>query len=96
MTPQYGRIVVELGFLAGAANDLDRFVERAVELGRRHRGYGVDQAHFAPVEEALIHALKDHHGEEWTADLESSWAALYRLIAQIMLDGANTELFTTS
>ena len=54
---QGDKLVDELAFLTRAATDLDSFVDRARDLGRRHDGYGVEESHYALVRQALLDAL---------------------------------------
>jgi hemoglobin-like flavoprotein len=93
MSGQYDKLVDEVAFLAGAATDLDSFLGRAKELGRRHHGYGATADHFGPVEEALLVALGQSIGDDWSGEHEQAWRALYRLVAEVMLDGVNEALF---
>lgn len=90
---QYGKIVDEISFLAGAADDLDTLVTHARDLGRRHAQYGVVEGHYAPVETALLTALAELLGENWTDDHAQAWQTLYRLIAEVMLEGSSSSLF---
>lgn len=93
MTEQRGKLVDEFEFLVGAATDLDTFVDRARELGARHVDYGVTTADYDAVETALLGALADRLGDDWTPERESAWRRLYRLIAETMLDGAAGRAF---
>lgn len=95
MTAQRGKLVEEVAFLIGAAADLDRFVERARELGRRHVGYGVRPADYDAVGVALVAAVRERTGDEWTTAHYEAWTRLYRLIADVMLEGASGQLFAS-
>ncbi len=90
---QSDKLVDELAFLTSAATDLDHFVDRARDLGRRHDGYGAEQGHYAVVREALLAALAHSCAEAWTDAHAMAWGVLYDLIAETMLDGANDALF---
>ena len=90
---QSDKLVDELAFLTRAATDLDSFVDRARDLGRRHDGYGVEESHYALVRQALLDALAGACGDEWTEQHVAAWGVLYNLIAETMLDGANEALF---
>jgi hemoglobin-like flavoprotein len=94
MTEQRGKVVDELVFLAGAASDVPGFTARAKELGARHRHYGVRAEHYPRVEQALLDALAEVLGEQWTPLVEGAWRALYHLIAETMVEGASGELFS--
>jgi nitric oxide dioxygenase len=93
MHEQRGKLVDELAFLIDAAADLERFVERARELGRRHVGYGVRHEHYDAVGVALVSAVRDRTGSDWTAAHHDAWDRLYRLIADVMREGAREDLF---
>lgn len=92
LTDQRGKLVDELAFLIGAARDLDTFVERAHDLGRRHAAYGVHHEHYEPVGAALTAALRDCLAVDWDAGHDAAWTKLYRLIADVMQEGANSAL----
>ncbi len=93
LTTQRGKLVDEVAFFIAAAADLDRFVERARELGRRHVGYGVQRDHYDAVGVALVAAVRERTGDEWTSDHHRAWTKLYRLISDVMLDGARSAQF---
>jgi hemoglobin-like flavoprotein len=57
-------------------------------LGMRHRGYGVDEAHYATVGQALIETLELGLGAGFTADVRDAWLATYSMIAGTMREPA--------
>ena len=93
LVEQRGKLVNELAFLVDAATasksagELDAFVQRARDLGARHAGYGVTGADYAPVGVALVAALRDSV-ESWDAAHELAWTKLFRLISDVMREGA--------
>ena len=93
MTELGEKLVDELVFLTNAATDLDNFVERARDLGRRHDSYGAEAGHYGSVRIALLHGLRSALADEWTTAHDEAWSSLYNLIAETMLDGANQALF---
>ena len=96
LVAQRGKLVDELGFLVAAASeasgDLDPFLARARELGRRHVGYGVAGADYEHVGAALLAALAQAV-PDWDIAHERAWTRLYRLIADVMREGAEGGLF---
>ena len=100
MTAQQGKLVAELEFLIDAATaaattgDLSPFVERAHELGRRHVDYGVTGRDYSVVGQALVAAVACHT-DDWDDDHEHAWFKLYRLISDVMREGATGALFAT-
>jgi hemoglobin-like flavoprotein len=57
-------------------------------LGRRHAGYGVTDAHYTTVAEALIWTLEQGLGDEFTPETRSAWVAAYTMMATVMQQGA--------
>ena len=57
-------------------------------LGRRHRGYGVEDRHYATVGEALIWTLGQGLGPAFTDEARDAWLAAYTLLAGVMQAGA--------
>jgi hemoglobin-like flavoprotein len=96
MTEQRGKIVDELGFLIGAVDDLDTFVEEARSLGSRHHRYGARHAHYRLVEEALIGTLAELAGPDWNEASATAWHHLYNLIAESMIEGSANHLFEST
>ena len=93
LAEQRGKLVNELAFLAEAAQDMPAFVERARELGARHRRYGVRPADYPVVAEALFEAFAAVLGPDFDNDLAAAWRRLYSLIAETMLEGAAGSTF---
>jgi nitric oxide dioxygenase len=95
LVAQRGKLVDELGFLveaataSGSAGDLDAFVERAHDLGSRHVRYGVSGSDYAPVGVALTAALRNAI-LGWDAAHELAWTKLFRLISDVMREGAES------
>ncbi len=57
-------------------------------LGRRHGGYGVVDAHYTTVAEALLWTLEQGLGDDFTLETRSAWVAAYALMATVMQQGA--------
>lgn len=57
-------------------------------LGRGHRKYGTQPAHYPAVGEALIGALTRYATSTWDAETEAAWVRTYTTISQIMIDAA--------
>ena len=56
------------------------------DMGRRHIAYGVRPEHYATVGEALLWALEQAQGEDFTPETSAAWAAAYDLVASAMLE----------
>ena len=83
-------------------DDLDSLVPVVQNLGQRHRGYGVEPAHYDTVGEALLWTLEQGLGEHFTPDVADAWATAYGLLARVMREAAGypevraAELATTT
>ncbi|WP_063771940.1 globin domain-containing protein [Kitasatospora mediocidica] len=80
--------------LAGAVRMLDRPEELTSflrQLGRDHRKYGVQSAHYDAVGSALLATLSKFAGDAWTEAHESAWAQAYGQIASAMSGAAEEE-----
>jgi hemoglobin-like flavoprotein len=67
--------------------ELDRIVPSVKDLGRRHSGYGVTDAHYESVGEALIWTLQQGLGKAFTAEVREAWISTYTLLAETMKNG---------
>jgi hemoglobin-like flavoprotein len=59
------------------------------EMGSRHAGYGVKDAHYATVGQALLDMLADTLGKGFTPEVREAWTTLYGAVAATMKAGAN-------
>ena len=57
-------------------------------MGARHAGYGVKDAHYATVAEALLDMLADVLGDKFTPETKAAWVALYGAVEMAMKMGA--------
>jgi hemoglobin-like flavoprotein len=78
----------ELGEIVRSITNLDDFVARVVDLGRRHVAYGVRTSHYGTVGTALLDALADTLGNDFTLEVRLAWAQAYDLVAETMMRGA--------
>ena len=57
-------------------------------LGARHAVYGVQEAHYDTVAQALLLTLGQHLGHAFTPRVCDAWVAAYGLLAGAMKAGA--------
>jgi hemoglobin-like flavoprotein len=89
MAEQGGRLMSMIGS-AVQMGQPDKLIPVLQAMGRRHVGYGVQEAHYAPVGAALLLTLKQGLGEAFTPEVHNAWATLYGVISQTMQDAART------
>lgn len=85
MSEQERKLMLTLATVVENLDRLDRVVPVAEELARRHVSYGVVDAHYAMVGDALVWALKSLGGPRFDADTEAAWREAYGTLAQVMI-----------
>jgi hemoglobin-like flavoprotein len=71
---------------------LNEIVPAVQDLGRRHVGYGVTDAHYDTVGAALLWTLEAGLGAAFTPAVKAAWAEVYGLLATTMKDAAAAPL----
>jgi hemoglobin-like flavoprotein len=67
---------------------LDQLVPVVQDLGRRHAGYGVMDAHYETVGAALLWTLEKGLGDAFTLEVRDAWATVYGVLATTMQQAA--------
>jgi hemoglobin-like flavoprotein len=88
MTLQRQKLFRELDEIAHAIPDLQRFVDRATQLGVEHIDFGVQPKHYRAFGDVLMSVLGDVYGDDFTPELRDAWDMAYRLVADSMQRGA--------
>ena len=66
----------------------DELVSFLKALGARHINYGVEEAHYPLVGDALLIAMESFFGDDWTEEVSAQWKKVYCTIAALMISGA--------
>ena len=85
MQTQGEKLMRMIGMAVAKLDDLQTLIPALQNLGKRHIGYGVQDAHYATVGEALLATLKTGLGEAFTPAVEQAWSSVYGLIASVMI-----------
>lgn len=88
MPEQRQKLLQTLNSVIEAVDDLDSVVPAIRELGRRHVGYGVTEAHYDSVGGVLLWTFEKGLGEAWTEEAAEAWTSAYALIAATMIEAA--------
>ena len=80
-----------IGSAVRGLTDTNALVPVLHALGRRHSGYGVTDAHYTTVAEALLWTLQQGLGDEFTAETREAWVAAYSLMASVMQQGGHEQ-----
>lgn len=80
-----GKKLIEMITIAvNKLTDLDALVPVLQNLGKRHGGYGVQDAHYDTVADALLKTLGQGLGNEFTRDVKAAWINVYQVMADVM------------
>ncbi len=77
-----------LATIVGFADDPATLIGSLRQLGIRHRAYGTQPQHYAPVGEALLKTLEARSEGGLSPEARQSWRRLYGWIVAEMLGGA--------
>ena len=88
MTQQGLKLMNTLQYAVAGLNDVEKIVPALQSLGRNHVDYGVEDAHYETVGEALIWALEQGLGDQFTEDVRSAWLEVYGLLSTVMREAA--------
>ncbi|MDJ0395305.1 FAD-binding oxidoreductase [Rhodococcus sp. G-MC3] len=89
MEVQRDKLVTAIAYAIDQLEDLDRLLPFLGQLGRDHRKYGIVDAHYAAVGDALITALEQFAGNEiWTEEVDSAWREVIAVMAGTMIEAA--------
>lgn len=89
MKDQGAKLMTALGLVVAGLTSIDTIVPTIQELAVRHVGYGVENAHYNTVGEALIWTLEQGLGDAFTAEVKDAWLAAYTLLAGVMIEAAD-------
>ncbi len=92
MTEQRRKLMQMLTAAVKGLNRLDQLVPVVEDLGRRHAGYGVADAHYDTVGAALLWTLAKGLGNAFTPEVKDAWIAVYGLLAGTMKNAAKESL----
>lgn len=92
MKQQGAKLMKMIGFCVNGLDNLPALVPAVQELGRRHVGYGVVDAHYATVGAALLWTLDKGLGPDFTDEVKEAWATVYGILATTMKDAPSGPL----
>ena len=88
--PEQGKKLMQMITVAvKGLDDLGTLVPAVQALGRRHGGYGVQDAHYETVATALLWTLGQGLGDRFTPPVQEAWTITYTVLADTMKQAAN-------
>lgn len=82
------KLMTLIGTAVSSLTRLEQLLPAVQDLGRRHAGYGVTDAHYGTVATALIWTLEQGLGPAFTPDAKAAWVKTYTVLAKTMQDAA--------
>lgn len=90
LTAQGEKLMKMIATAVNGLNNLEAIVPAVQELGKRHVGYGVRDAHYDTVGAALLWTLEASLKDDFTPDVKAAWTETYTILATVMKDAAAT------
>ncbi|MEO8279391.1 MAG: globin family protein [Ideonella sp.] len=87
---QGARLMSMIGAAVGLLDRPNALIPVLQKLGARHVGYGVVEAHYATVGNALMWTLEQGLGDAFTAETRAAWAEMYGIVSRTMIEAART------
>jgi hemoglobin-like flavoprotein len=88
MQEQEKKLMQTLTVVVRGLDRPDQLVSQVQALGRRHAGYGVADAHYGTVAQALLWTLEQALGDAFTPQVRDGWVQAYTLLAGVMQSAA--------
>lgn len=82
------KLMAALKLAVSSLDNLEKLVPVLEKMAVTHVDYGVKVEDYTPVGNALIYALKQGLGDEFTAELREAWSDIYRVMATVMRQAA--------
>lgn len=88
MKEQGKKLMSILNTAVGSLDNVEAIVPAVQEMGKRHVDYGVKDADYDTVGEALIWTLHKGLEDAFTPEVKAAWLETYTLVATTMKDAA--------
>ncbi|MDF1583079.1 MAG: globin family protein [Methyloprofundus sp.] len=85
---QGDKLMTTLNVVVNSLDNLEQVETMLQAMGKRHIIYGVEAAHFETVGAALLWALEQGLGDNFTEEVKEAWVIAYSLIADTMKQAA--------
>ena len=82
------KLTQTLSFIVDNLEEPETLMPAAIDLAKRHVGYGVSSAQYASVGAALIDTFKQLLGADFSTADEAAWTTTYHNLSSAMIDAA--------
>ena len=80
-----------IGAVVKSLDRIDTMLDDLRTLARRHHRYGAREVHYASVGAALLWALEQGLGFDFTPDVRRAWATAYDLLSGAMIAASSVK-----
>lgn len=88
MKAQGKKLMAALKLAVASLDNLEKLVPVLEKMAVTHVDYGVKVEDYTPVGNALLYALKQGLGKEFTPELRQAWIDVYAVMATVMRQAA--------
>lgn len=88
MAEQGRKLMAMIGMAVNSLENLEPLIPAVRESGKRHAEYGVMEADYDKVADALIWTLEQGLGDDFTPEVKQAWVGMYTTVAEVMKAGA--------
>ncbi|WP_299375232.1 globin family protein [uncultured Kiloniella sp.] len=93
MKEQGRKLMAVIGVAVASLNNLEKIIPTVQKLGAKHAGYGVKEADYATVANALLWTLEKGLGPDFTAEVKVAWTETYQTLASVMIEASKNHEF---
>lgn len=83
---QKHRIMSMIKTICDGLNNPQIIIPAIQQMGMRHFEYGVENKHYELFQKALLSAIKDTLGKDFTPEVKAAWTKLYTVMSGNMKD----------
>jgi hemoglobin-like flavoprotein len=88
MKVQGRKLIAAITTVVNGLSDIEAIAPAVRDLAARHVAYGVRPEHYGLVGAALLWALQQGLGDDFTPAVGEAWAAAYSALSQMMIAAA--------
>jgi nitric oxide dioxygenase len=90
IAPQAKKLVQMLALVVNSLHRLDTILPAVEALARRHKDYGVADAHYPVVGATLLWTLEQGLGDAFDAEIKHAWAVAFGTLSTAMIAASAT------
>ena len=94
MRDQHNKLWSALAFTVQGFRNPEQLSKTLLELGLKHKTYGVCLEDYHAVRVTLLKVLKEFLGENWSGQMHLAWSHALDEVSGTMIQGANQNLTT--